>query len=94
MFDRITLLSHDCDYNTKREIMEREIHLDDGKIKNEIFMRILASRTIEIGEAITIHYTDCSQSLKERRHDLKTLFYFDCSCQRCVNELMADVHLD
>ena len=94
LFGKVTLLSHDCNHNTDRQILEKEIELDKGQVARiEMFIRLVAKRTIEIGEQITIAYTDCSMGVKERRADLKQLFYFDCLCKRCVSEDMANLNI-
>lgn len=36
---------------------------------------------------ITISYTNVDTPVVERRLDLKTLFYFDCCCSRCLLEI-------
>jgi len=74
--------------------MERKVKDENnGRIRNEFFIRIWANRRIEQGELLTTHYTDCDRNVKERRADLLETFYFECGCTKCLNDLMAEVTL-
>ncbi|ODN02948.1 Histone-lysine N-methyltransferase Smyd1 [Orchesella cincta] len=94
LFDKITLFAHDCDPNTTREL----IFLDDEMEETEkasyepshissIALRVKAGRRIEEGEMITIRYVDVTLPLLERRRELRDIFYFDCTCSKCLCEL-------
>jgi hypothetical protein len=63
---------------------------DDCYGEANVGVRVEAARTIEPNEMITIQYVDVSAPVKERRLELKELFYFDCSCSKCLSELLED----
>lgn len=95
LFDKITLLAHDCDPNTERKLIfcsednecSDDAKTDDANDISRIALRITASRKIVPGEMITIRYIDVNQPLAKRREELKETFYFDCTCSRCLTEL-------
>jgi len=89
LFDKVSLIAHDCDPNTRRKIVRIS--------ENEPFdveMQIHARRIIEKGELISIHYVDPAKKVEERRVELKDIFYFDCCCSRCLVELMEETGLN
>lgn len=53
-------------------------------------LQVTASREIAPGEMITIRYIDVNKALVERREELKETFYFDCTCSRCLCEIMKN----
>jgi len=54
----------------------------------EIRIHIHAARDIEEGEMLSIHYVPLDLPVKERRADLFDIFYFHCTFNRCLNELL------
>lgn len=95
LFDKISLIAHDCDPNTRREIIitepDNEDNADEGL---RMKIRIYAARTIEKGENISTQYVNLVMPVKERREKLKSLFYFDCCCGRCLTELLELTKID
>lgn len=87
LFDKVTLLSHDCDSNAKPQIIEKE-DLVDGVAKILPCIQIKASRKIKPNEPITIYYINCSDGVSKRQRTLREAFHFDCKCDRCLRELM------
>ncbi|KAJ3320783.1 hypothetical protein HDU76_000227 [Blyttiomyces sp. JEL0837] len=45
-----------------------------------------AGRDIAEGEPLFLSYIDESQSLERRKESLKTVYYFDCRCSKCIRE--------
>lgn len=71
-------------------LTERESEdFHDNRISS-IALQITASRQIAPGEMITIRYIDVNKTLVERREELKETFYFDCTCSRCLREIMMN----
>ncbi|KAJ1568987.1 hypothetical protein HK096_004620, partial [Nowakowskiella sp. JEL0078] len=58
-------------------------------------MVFYALRDIKLGEELLIsyvelaHHTDVLVSVTKRRADLKEMFFFDCDCTRCYQEMMG-----
>ncbi|KAI0890515.1 uncharacterized protein GGS22DRAFT_14563 [Annulohypoxylon maeteangense] len=46
-----------------------------------------AYQDIKEGEEVTISYSNCDIPRSERRHYLKTHYYFTCNCRRCQDDL-------
>lgn len=49
-------------------------------------MRIVSARPIAKGEEITFSYINNIDRLEQRRKKLRENYYFDCGCQKCVQE--------
>lgn len=88
LFDKVTLFAHDCNPNTVHKLIIRgkeefckgqdsiDSYTDTG-----IAIEVRASRPIRRGDSITIHY------IVEQRAALMDIFYFNCTCSRCLQEL-------
>jgi SET domain-containing protein len=69
--------------------------LNEGKTQEQTMeegeearISIVALRDIKKGEEITINYLDLENvPVSERRKLLKQKYLFDCTCERCLNEL-------
>ncbi len=57
---------------------------------SSVALEVIAAREIAPGEMITIRYIDVNKTLVERREELRETFYFDCTCSRCLNEIMKN----
>jgi hypothetical protein len=77
LFNKVSLFSHDCDPNTSRRILS----LEEG-------MEVRACRVIEENEMITTRYISLHNEVTQRRSELLELFYFHCTCSRCLLELL------
>lgn len=54
-------------------------------------MELRALRKISKGEELTFSYVDLLNLSAERQKQLKERFHFDCSCERCSQQLGDDL---
>jgi len=87
LFDKVSLFAHDCDPNTTKKL-QMVVPAGTGCHPSDIEMVIHAARDIEEGEMLSIHYVPLDLPVEERRADLFEIFYFHCTCNRCLNELL------
>jgi hypothetical protein len=66
-------INHSCDPNCVSSF--------DG---TNVFL--ISLRKIELGEEITVSYTDTSRTRKERQEYLKKNLFFDCKCSLCTSD--------
>lgn len=48
---------------------------------------------IEEGDELTVSYVDYMNLSEERRRQLKTQYFFDCTCEHCKNHIKDDLKL-
>lgn len=65
---------------------------DDCCVQSGIAIEVRASRPISKGESITVRYI-YEENVTKRRAELRDLFYFDCTCCRCQQELLQEAEL-
>jgi len=73
IYPTFAFMSHSCNPNARTVIQE------DGT------MEVYAQREIKKGDEIVISYTSLLTSLPRRQDKLACLWFFTCSCQRCVD---------
>ncbi|KAI3654820.1 hypothetical protein MP228_000200 [Amoeboaphelidium protococcarum] len=71
LYPLAVFFNHSCDPNVS--------HTTQGSC--QVFY---ANRRIWAGEELTISYIDIRKSRAERQQELKDVFLFECSCQRCA----------
>lgn len=70
-----SFFQHSCDPN----IIQKET-LGSAKV-------FIAKEDIKKGDQLYISYTESGETLKSRRHILKSVYGFDCKCSRCEREM-------
>lgn len=73
MFPTFAFMSHSCDYNARHVI------------QTDNTMQVFAQRKIKAGQEVTITYTSLLTSLPRRQDKLSSLWFFTCSCARCLD---------
>eukprot|EP01121_Diplochlamys_sp_Union-15-3_P016522 TRINITY_DN5635_c0_g1_i1.p1 TRINITY_DN5635_c0_g1~~TRINITY_DN5635_c0_g1_i1.p1 ORF type:complete len:219 (+),score=19.22 TRINITY_DN5635_c0_g1_i1:510-1166(+) len=53
---------------------------------NDCRITMVASRSIKKGEELFLSYIDEDASFQERNKILKQMYYFDCSCLKCISK--------
>eukprot|EP00092_Neocalanus_flemingeri_P000627 GFUD01000669.1.p1 GENE.GFUD01000669.1~~GFUD01000669.1.p1 ORF type:complete len:821 (+),score=251.36 GFUD01000669.1:11-2473(+) len=81
MYPTFAFMSHSCDYNSRHVIQT-----DDT-------MQVFAQRKINAGQEVTITYTSLLTSLPRRQDKLASLWFFTCSCRRCVDPTELGSHI-
>ncbi|GAM25444.1 hypothetical protein SAMD00019534_086190 [Acytostelium subglobosum LB1] len=61
---------------------------------NPLTFNIIAMRDIEADSECLITYIPLDQKAAERRNHLKSMWLFDCDCQRCAEELQGKTALE
>lgn len=69
----LTLLCVGCTPNIRKIRRARTLHFE-------------TTRQVAAGEELCISYVDTDQLLEQRRRDLRTSWFFTCSCSRCERE--------
>ena len=77
LFPVFSMINHDCLSNSKFQINF------DGSKNPRICVK--ARRDIEADEEITIQYTTSILGTHKRRKKLRSDYYFDCKCRRCID---------
>jgi SET domain-containing protein len=74
LFDPVlAMANHSCDPNAEIECGGRTVQL-------------VALREIQEGEEVFISYIDEDDPVDVRREQLKSRYFFDCNCERCVRQ--------
>lgn len=74
MFGTAAMVNHNCTPNIKKYFHGREL----------LFRTI---RPVAAGEQLCLSYVDTKLALNLRQWRLSTQYFFECRCQRCINEL-------
>ena len=77
-------LSHSCNPNSII-VFDSVMNLD-MRIGPKRRLRIIPIRPIPRGEKITIAFIDGSAPVSLRKQHLKTNYFFDCDCSKCIND--------
>lgn len=80
LFPNLCLINHDCWPNCT-------VVLNHGKIE----LRALGK--ISVGEEVTVSYVDFLNLTEDRQRQLKSQYFFDCTCQSCKDHHKDDLKL-
>ncbi|KAF9322187.1 hypothetical protein BG003_005350 [Podila horticola] len=94
VFPRACFFNHSCCPNVQKK---RATGLPSREQSGEETQRVRqmeywSTREIQAGEECCISYGDISQSREERQLRLEEMYFFRCSCPRCINEEKHDTN--
>ena len=81
MYPTFAFMSHSCDYNSRHVVQK------------DSTMQVFAQRKIKAGQEVTITYSSLLTSLPRRQDKLASLWFFTCSCRRCVDPTELGSHI-
>ncbi|KAI9239652.1 MAG: hypothetical protein BYD32DRAFT_410542 [Podila humilis] len=94
VFPRASFFNHSCCPNMqKKRATGSPSKVQDGKEKQRVRqMEYWSTREIQAGEECCISYGDISKSHEERQQRLEEMYFFRCSCPRCIDEENHDAN--
>ncbi|XP_037548149.1 histone-lysine N-methyltransferase Smyd1 [Nematolebias whitei] len=91
LFPNLSLVNHDCWPRCTVTFNHGNQSAVSSALHSKTRMELRALRKISKGEELTFNYVDLLNLSAERQKQLKERFHFDCSCQRCSQQLGDDL---
>ncbi|KAG0034650.1 hypothetical protein BGZ81_003694 [Podila clonocystis] len=94
VFPRACFFNHSCFPNVqKKRATGSPSKKQDGEEKQRVRqMEYWSTRYIQAGEECCISYGDISKNREERQQRLEEMYFFRCSCPRCIDEEKQDTN--
>ncbi|XP_074493553.1 histone-lysine N-methyltransferase SMYD1b isoform X2 [Sebastes fasciatus] len=93
LFPNLCLVNHDCWPNCTVILNHGNQSAVNTMYHSQRRIELRSLGKIEEGDELTVSYVDYMNLSEERRRQLKTQYFFDCTCEHCKNHIKDDLKL-